>query len=59
MMTKVYYAIHAVTNGYTVSKYTTGVRTEQWVARSWAEVLELLAKIKAPDFVTVADEVTE
>ena len=58
-MLKSYYAIHAVTNGYTVSKYTSGGRTEEWIARSWAEVLELLAEIKAPDFVTVKDEVTE
>ena len=47
-MTK-HYEIAAVENGYVILH--PGVEHKKWVARSWAEVLEILTEIGAPDFV--------
>ena len=48
------YKVSATENGYIILQ--PGTTYKQWVARSWAEVLEILEEIGAPDFAANDDE---
>lgn len=48
---KVYYTIRPTKNGYVITLYSGDGRDSEWIARSWAEVGEVLEEIGAPDFV--------
>ena len=52
MSEKRWYLIEAASNGYTIKESPVGrVVGRVWVARSWAEVLEILQDVGAPDYV--------
>lgn len=50
--------ITALENGYKITLDIEGP-TKEWVARSWAEVLELLSEIGAPDYYELNDMVSD
>ena len=51
--------IDSVVNGYTILVTENGLDREEYIARSWREVLDILIEVGAPDFQNISRKETE